>query len=306
MKTLVIGNGIDIQFGGMEQRGNSAIMRRVISNVQSDKYCNIGMKKEEVEFIIQVCTDVFNKIISYSIEIPDTYLFLQIELERIRKSYKKNVTFEEIGLEDLLICTEVLYHYCNNDEERKECISAVRDYITPIIIDAIFDDGNVNEIYRKFPKKFIQYLKSYDAIFTLNYDTNIESAIGDIVPVYHIHGCFDDYVDRAGNVVDEFKHMFCNGILSWYWLEKYGKESEDKRYHIDALNNIEDRIDILGISPCNDEQLYLRLSQNTKLKRCNYYYLKKDEAIEIRKHLGGNIRNHVTDVDVKKFWKKMN
>ena len=99
--------------------------------------------------------------------------------------------------------------------------------------------------------------------------------------------------------------MFCNGILSWYWLEKYGKESEDKRYHIEALNNIEDRIDILGISPCNDEQLYLRLSQNTKLKRCNYYYLKKGEAIEIRKHLGGNIRNHVTDVDVKKFWKKM-
>lgn len=83
MKTLVIGNGIDIQFGGIEQRGNSAIMRRVISNVQSDKYCNIGMKKEEVESIIQVCTDVFNKIISYSIEIPDTYLFLQIELERI-------------------------------------------------------------------------------------------------------------------------------------------------------------------------------------------------------------------------------
>lgn len=47
---------------------------------------------------------------------------------------------------------------------------------------------------------------------------------------------------------------------------KIWKESEDKRYHIEALNNIEDRIDILGISPCNDEQLYLRLSQNTKLK----------------------------------------
>ena len=61
-------------------------------------------------------------------------------------------------------------------------------------------------------------------------------------------------------------------------------------------------IDILGISPCNDEQLYIRLWQNTKLRACNYFYYERKDAVEIRKHIKGMLERHITDRDVKRFW----
>ncbi len=96
--------------------------------------------------------------------------------------------------------------------------------------------------------------------------------------------------------------MFCNGILTWYWLEKYGDEETDSRYCIDKLDKIVGKIDILGISPCNDEQLYLRLSNNKKITSCNYYFFNRSEASELRKHIGGELRRHITDKSVNKFW----
>ena len=35
MKVIVVGNGIDIQFGGIDRRGNKAIIERAIANIES-------------------------------------------------------------------------------------------------------------------------------------------------------------------------------------------------------------------------------------------------------------------------------
>lgn len=306
MKSLIVGNGIDIQFDGIDLRGNKAILDRVIKNVEADKYKEIGLDKDSVDEVLKVCVDTVNKIIDNKASVPagEDYLFLQMELSRIRSSYKKNVAFNEIGLEDLFISTELLYLNSKNDEERGYCISAKKDFLQTLILDAIYDEGMVNKIYKKYPSSFVEYLKTYDAIFTLNYDTNIEQAVGDTIPVYHIHGSFEMETNRTKMYPSKFSHMFCNGIMTWYWLEKYGDESIDSRYGIDILEKIDGNVDILGISPCNDEQLYLRLSCNKALSSCRYYYLNRSDAIELRRHIGGELRRHITDVDVTNFWRR--
>lgn len=306
MKAIVIGNGIDIQFGGFEKRGNMAILNRVISNIESDKYRRLGWEKREVKDILETCVSVINRAIKRDISVPseEDFLFLQMELERVRKSYSREISVNEIGLEDIFLGAELLYLNANSDDEKQIVESAIHNFLQPLLLDAIYDDGRVNNIYKSFPPSLIDYFKRYDAIFTLNYDTNLDQAIGDEVPVYHLHGCFSDLTEKAETVPKEFQHMFCNGIMTWYWLEKYGEEETDTRYGIKAFSNIEDNIDILGVSPCNDEQLFVRLWQNTKLRNCNYFYYDRSEALEIRKYIKGTLERHITDRDVKRFWEK--
>lgn len=304
LRILIVGNGIDIQFGGIEKRGNKAIIDRALANINSDKYNALGWDKKSVMDILETCVSTINLAINNRIRVPEEqdYLFLQMELERVRRTYKQDILLDEIGLEDIFLGAELLYVNSENETEKRLVELAIHDYLEPLLLDAIYDDSSVNEIYKNFPEAFIKYLKRYDAIYTLNYDTNLDSAIGNKVPVYHLHGSFDDLTERARNVPDGYKHMYCNGIMTWYWLEKYGEEEKDSRYGTDKFADVEGIVDIIGISPCNDEQLYIRMWQNTKLRSCNYFYYAREDAIEIRKHIKGTLERHITDRDVKRFW----
>ena len=75
----------------------------------------------------------------------------------------------EIGLEDIFLGAELLYVNAINDDERNMVNTAINDYLQPLLLDAIYDNDTVNDIYKMFPDSFINYLKRYDAIFTLNY-----------------------------------------------------------------------------------------------------------------------------------------
>lgn len=308
MKTLVVGNGIDIQYGSFDRRGNKAIIDRAINNVKDNKYQGLGWKKELVIEALYYCVETINRVIRKEDIVPadKDYVFLQMELERIRRTYLKEIKINEIGMEDIFLGAELLYLNCENDSERERVDLIVCEYIQPLLLDAIYDDGSVNEIYKNFPKSLVTYLKKYDAIFTLNYDMNLENVLENEVPIYHIHGCFDDLLEKATVVGDEFKHMYCNGIMTWYWLDKYGKEQKDRRYGLSEFENIEGTVDILGMSPCNDEQLYIRLGLNKKLTACNYFYFEKEETNEIRNRIRGGLKGHITNRDVKKFWRRFN
>ena len=306
MKTLIVGNGIDIQFGGVSEYGNYAILERMLKNVNADKYSVLGFSKLDLLDILDTCEKTNKKIIQNEVGIPEEndYLFLQMEMARVRRMYTSDSSLLDIGLEDLFLAVEVLYLNSLNDEERSFCQYAKDEILQPIILDAIYNDGKINELYKNYPDSFVRYLKSHDAIFTLNYDTNIESAVEGEVPVYHIHGCFSDYANKTERKIESLKHMYCNGSMSWYWLEKFGDEELDSRYGISELKNIDGHVELLGMSPCNDEQLFIRLMENHRIKSCDYYYFIRSDAIEIRKHLCGHLTGHITDRDVVKFWKR--
>lgn len=41
MKSLIVGNGLDIEFGGLGVCGNKAILDRVHNNIQAGRYTDI-------------------------------------------------------------------------------------------------------------------------------------------------------------------------------------------------------------------------------------------------------------------------
>ena len=92
MRTLIVGNGIDIQFGRPSEYGNYAILERMLKNVNEDKYSGLGFDKQELLDILDTCEKTINKIIRNKVGIPkdNNYLFLQMEMERVRRTYTGN------------------------------------------------------------------------------------------------------------------------------------------------------------------------------------------------------------------------
>ena len=43
-----------------------------------------------------------------------------------------------------------------------------------MILDSIYNEGKLQEIYKSMSKKVKDYFADYDEIFTLNYDNNME------------------------------------------------------------------------------------------------------------------------------------
>lgn len=300
MKTLIVGNGIDIEFGGNEFC-NSSILERVHNNIISGKYTDI--LKTDSDTILKIFDGyrgIIEKVVKNVWKVPENedFLFLLLEMKRVRDMYTSNLGFCDLGLEDYFLGHELASQIVGFDEVSEQS----RQVMQKIILDAIYNEGKVNEIYKNFPSKLRPFLESYDVIFTLNYDTNIESFIKGSVPVYHLHGSFDDVLNGYENESNEWKHIYCNGIMTWYWLEKYGQEHKDTRYGINEFASIEDKVDIIGVSACNDEQLFLQLSQNPKLRRCDFYYYNNADAAEIKKHICGPLQKHITVRNVQKFW----
>ncbi len=298
MRYLVLGNGIDIQYGGLDLIGNEAILKRVYENINSDKYKILGWDKE----ILLNCFNGAYRTICDFLEgnsvIDPSYLFLHMDLERLKKSYTSIPTRYTLGLEDYFLAIEIMNEKKLVDEKSLEL---TKKAFQAIFLDAIYFDGKINEIYKSFPTGLISFLKRYDAIFTLNYDTNLESAISD-VPIYHLHGCFSHDGNLISDLPKELRHMSCNGIMTWYWLEKYGEEEKDFRYGRKVFDNIEGSVDLIGISPCNDGQLFLELAMNSKLRNCTYYYFNRSEASLVKNQLG-NLKKHTTEKDVKNLWR---
>ena len=83
-KNVLIGNGVNIQYGGKDVYSNEAILKRMVENIRDGKYCHllpdcsIG---EQLNF--------FEKLHDLLVNIgqcnpPEVYLFLLKEVERIK------------------------------------------------------------------------------------------------------------------------------------------------------------------------------------------------------------------------------
>ena len=69
----------------------------------------------------------------------------------------------------------------------------IRESLKSAYYFAIYNDGELNKLHLQYSDKFINYLKSFDKIFTTNYDSNIDSVVD--IEVFHIHGHFDKLSD---------------------------------------------------------------------------------------------------------------
>ena len=142
----------------------------------------------------------------------------------------------EVMLEDWLLLVRIFF--LANSDLIQDNPSAVQGF-EQLLLDAIYNDGMVQDIYHNMNKQVKRFLNRFDKIFTLNYDNNIELLTHRTV--FHLHGDFSvlsnseneenvlGYIrTKEGTTVwlPEKRHCYCNALLNYSGRLKY-KMAED-------------------------------------------------------------------------------
>lgn len=201
MINLLLGNGIDIQFGGMAYTSRYIIKRIKFKALQDgyDELFGYNLSAKELLSLLNGFVGETNSIIegnydSYAVD-QDTIQ----ALEEFKNRYTEKVKNpEDIMLEDWLFVVHMFF--LKNIDLEANRISAVQGF-ERLLLDAIYNDGLVQEIHKNMGKPVRKYLRHFDKIFTLNYDNNIELLTGK--EVLHLHGDFSVLADseNADNVI---------------------------------------------------------------------------------------------------------
>lgn len=256
MKSILIGNGVNIQFGGAAY-SNNFILKRIIFNALANRYDTLfanKIKGEKVKSIFRGFINTANGIIKGDYDNLES-LDDQKMIKAFKKRYTTNIQkYYEIMLEDWFFLIR-LYFISNNDIEHQW--KSVKQGFESLILDAIYNDGEILKIHHEMGKKVKRFFKSFDNIFTLNYDDNIEMLTNK--EVFHLHGDYSILADSEnprtieGNlryqsgqtvVLDNFEHCFCNALLDYSGDLKYKRamdiakgEVEIKRWLTLSRNN---------------------------------------------------------------------
>ena len=110
-------------------------------------------------------------------------------MEAFKERYKERLNklrITDIGFEDYYLIHDLA---CNKTKTHNLDQFYIRESMKAAYFYAIYNDGKLNELFLKYPRKFVDYLSQFDSIFTTNYDSNIESVTK--TQIYHIHGQFD-------------------------------------------------------------------------------------------------------------------
>lgn len=228
MQSLLLGNGIDIQFGGIACT-SSYIIKRIKYRALMDSYAelfNYQISADEIVRLMNNFVSETNKIIHGEYDDYATDVDTKEALKDFRCRYTEDVVKpEEIMLEDWLFIVHMFFLKNIDLEDNRQ--AAVQGF-ERLLLDAIYNDGLLQEIHTQMPKSVRKFLRKYDAIFTLNYDNNIEAVTGK--QVYHLHGDFSVLADseneniaigyirhQNGETVyqENMRHCFCNALLNY-------------------------------------------------------------------------------------------
>ena len=264
MNSILVGNGLIIQYGGKEYVNKEINLRtkRFIKNGHSDDMIK-DITPKEAHYVHLMIQKEMLEMIEGKYDI-----YIQTEKEKnalndFKKRYTKRIDPDSIGFEDYFLLCRLLANKDGCDEKSKQGrADAMRRYF----LDAIYNDGKINEIYTKFPKKINPFFDQYDEIFTTNYDKNIEKTIEK--NVNHLHGQFDilgalqnpeSFRNKLENrpcenytFTQKNAHMHCNALMDFakdyykneiatndmlnYWVEQY-RTSKDIKNEIDNWKN---------------------------------------------------------------------
>lgn len=109
-----------------------------------------------------------------------------VDFKERYKARKKSLRITDIGFEDYYLIHDLLCHKIGVENPLQ---FKIREAMRMAYLHSIYNNGELNLLYKKFSNSFRNYLSGFDNIFSTNYDSNIESCCGK--EVYHIHGQFD-------------------------------------------------------------------------------------------------------------------
>lgn len=188
MKSLIVGNGVNIQYGGIENN-NTGIVLRTLKNFEEPDFPKHILLNDPIDgksYIGYLFFEV-NKMLAGKYDSYTQSTTERIALNDFVKRYncRKSLKITDIGFEDYYLIHDLLCHKLKIDNSEKYHVS---EALKCFFLNSIYNHGKVNEIYHNFPEAFVLMLRTFGQIFTTNYDSNIEQATGK--EVFHLHGGF--------------------------------------------------------------------------------------------------------------------
>lgn len=325
-RNLLVGNGINIQFGGVDMYSGFAIMNRVVENIKAGKYTPLtedALTTDEQLGILEGMVNVINQIKSGKYRRNADGLFMLMELDRITRTYPDNSSITSVFIEDYFLAFEIFnnnFRSVDGEEKSESYRKSVFTFLRQMLVDGIYNDGAINNVYQSFYSGLNTYLNEFNNIFTTNYDYNLENLLGGSNKVCHLHGEFEKLAPEydiaslyykehrvdcdllISKKISNNEHMYSDAVMSWSWLDKYGELMEpDTKSKETLFKSISGQLEIVGLAPANDEHLFILINNNPKITSVVYYYLKDEDRIELPYHL----KKSVTYEKVEELWNSM-
>lgn len=317
MKTLLVGNGMNIQFGGKAYT-NDFIMKRVKFRVKTGESLSLfngTLQKHEILTVLNGFVDIANGIREkeYDALVHDQDdQDAQDALDDFKKRYKNRIDApHEIMLEDWFF---ILHIYFLKYPMDAGVVKKAKQGFESLILDAIYNSGKIQELYKNINKKTRRYFQGFDNIFTLNYDNTLDRLTGKAV--YHLHGDFNElassenveyvqgYLREEKNETvanPEFPQCYCNALLNY--SGKLKKKVADDNYlanmqaetFVDRWENDKDfqkQLERLRTSNSRGYEFIKTKILHPELKWATNYYFEKLTNIEGELHIIGMSPNN--------------
>lgn len=229
IETLLVGNGIIIQFGG-SLYSNKSIIKRTMENANYGQYEPDMRKtlspKEAYGFFVLLRAELLKTIRGEY----DRFAYLPSEqraLSDFKSRYSStSMDVDCISFEDYFLVLRLIFNKCKaKPETRAGASTAMRR----LFLDAIYNHGEINKVHRAFPAALAEFFLGFDDIYTANYDTNIEQFTG--MNVKHLHGQFDvlepvydnrsfrnalsDKPAQNYQIANDYLHLYCNALMDF-------------------------------------------------------------------------------------------
>lgn len=190
MKHLLVGNGINIQFNSIDYTTQQIVLR-ILKNCDREDFPShiiVDFPYLLKNYLGQLFLEA-RKVIGGQYDQYANCSAERASLKSFHEQYASQIRtlrMTDIGFEDYYLLHDLCCHKVGIENPEQFC---VREALRISYLFAIYNDGKVNELYRLYPEKFVNYLRQFDSIFTTNYDSNVDLVVDN--PVYHIHGQFD-------------------------------------------------------------------------------------------------------------------
>lgn len=226
MRNLLIGNGVIIQYGGAAYF-NSSIVNRALENIRSGRFPAHLYPNECADFVMVLQGEHARALRGEY----DKYVFTSYDrssLEDFKRRYStaRSYSVDEIGFEDYFLLFELVHSKkgIGNPDRFNN-----RGVLKRMFLDAVYNGGEIENVHRNFPPRFVVWLKEHDQLFTINYDSNLDAVYSK--DVFHLHGSFrilsetydpnsfrnqlkDDLLD--GEKVDpNYLYLYSNCLVSY-------------------------------------------------------------------------------------------
>lgn len=298
-RNLLVGNGINIQFGGPAY-SSEFILKRIKYNCRLGKYDSLfggQITGKELESIFNGLVSIANGLIDNQYGDLTEDLDTIEAIEDFKKRYTQRVSLpHEIMLEDWLLLVRVFF-LINND--MMQANKSVVQGFEQLLLDSIYNDGKLQGLHQNMNKDVKRFFNGYDKVFTLNYDNNIESLTHK--EVYHLHGDFSvlENSENTETVLGylrgsegktvwqpEMKHCYCNALLNYSGRLKYKTAVAnhdailDSEHYVERYNSDSSFRQAVLMDKSLRAKMIRTKIEHPELKMATEYYFYEFESIE--------------------------